>query len=259
MIWRLGVTGYPIEHSLSPRLHEAGLRLAGLEGSSQRLAIVEDEIDRLGGLLGTSFDALSVTMPLKSAAVKLCTDLDEVAARTGVVNSLLVRDGEVHGACTDGRGFIAALRATFGTDVEGMHVVVLGAGGAASGIVDALVEAKAGSVSVRARNRAKVDALTSEYSTVDGDGSQSRPGELIVNTIPVAGRVDAAVTPGVSADTIAVDISYEPRVSTWRALHERAGCRSANGLGMLAYQAALQMQWWWAVPMDGAKLLEVIQ
>ena len=71
MIWRLGVTGYPIEHSLSPTLHEAGLRLAGLEGSSQRLAIVEDEIDRLGGLLGTSFDALSVTMPLKLSLIHI--------------------------------------------------------------------------------------------------------------------------------------------------------------------------------------------
>jgi shikimate 5-dehydrogenase len=47
-------------------------------------------------------------------------------------------------------------------------------------------------------------------------------------------------------------------MSSWRELHERSGCASANGLGMLAYQAALQLQWWWDVPFDGAKLLEVI-
>ena len=57
---------------------------------------------------------------------------------------------------------------------------------------------------------------------------------------------------------IAIDITYEPRMSAWRALHERSGCPSANGLGMLAYQAALQMQWWWERPIDGARLLEVI-
>jgi shikimate 5-dehydrogenase len=63
---------------------------------------------------------------------------------------------------------------------------------------------------------------------------------------------------GVGAHTIAVDITYEPRMSDWRALHERAGCPSANGLGMLAHQAALQMRWWWDLPVDAAKLLEVI-
>ena len=63
---------------------------------------------------------------------------------------------------------------------------------------------------------------------------------------------------GVGPGTVAVDITYEPRVSAWRALYEQAGCRSANGLAMLAYQAALQMQWWWDVAIDGAALLEVI-
>ena len=70
--------------------------------------------------------------------------------------------------------------------------------------------------------------------------------------------MDDDVRGGVDADTIAVDIAYEPRISNWRALHDRAGCRSANGLAMLAYQAALQMQWWWRVPIDAAALLEVI-
>jgi len=66
------------------------------------------------------------------------------------------------------------------------------------------------------------------------------------------------VMQGVNAHTMAVDIAYEPRRSAWRALHERTGCASANGLAMLAYQAALQMQWWWDVPIDGAQLLKVI-
>jgi shikimate dehydrogenase len=260
MIWRLGVAGYPIEHSLSPRLHEVGLRLAGLEGTSERLALKQDQIAHLRALLGTSFDALSVTMPLKSAAVALCAQLDEVAARTGVVNSLLVRDGVVHGACTDGRGFVDSLAGVFGANVRNMHAVVLGAGGAARGIVDALVEGNVGSVFVYARNQAKVEELASHYASVHGSMQQSRPVDLIVNTIPVAGRVaEAAVMQGVTADTLAIDITYKPRTSAWLELHEHAGCRSGNGLAMLAYQAALQMQWWWNVPIDAAKLLEAVQ
>jgi shikimate 5-dehydrogenase len=66
------------------------------------------------------------------------------------------------------------------------------------------------------------------------------------------------VLQGVHQETVAVDITYDPRVSSWRSLYDDAGCRTMNGLAMLAYQAALQMQWWWGVDIDGARLLEVI-
>lgn len=260
MIWRLAVAGYPIEHSLSPALHEAGLRLAGLEGSSGRVALKDDEIDRLGELLATTYDAMSITMPLKSAAVALCATLDGPAQRTGVVNSLLVRDGAVHGACTDGDGFLDSLRGELGVDVTGRHAVVLGAGGAARGIVDALVHAGVDTVSILGRTPTKVDALSARYANVQRGDLGSRPVDLVVNTIPVTGRgPDAEVLAGVGTDTIAVDIAYEPRLTPWRSLYVDAGCRTANGLAMLAYQAARQMQWWWGVAMDGARLLEVIQ
>jgi shikimate dehydrogenase len=258
MNWRLGVVGYPIGHSLSPRLHEAGLAIAGLEGTSQRIELKEDQVEQLRRLLGSSFDALSVTMPLKRVAAGLCVELDEVALRTGVVNSLLVRGGEVHGACTDGRGFVASLRAQFGANVEGMNALVLGAGGAAWGIVDALVEAKVGAVSIEGRSAAKVEEICRQYPNVV-TASKAGHLDLLVNTVPVGGRGVEAPHEGVSTATICVDIAYEPEVSPWLAQHEAAGCRVANGLAMLAYQAALQMQWWWNTPIDGARLLEAIR
>jgi shikimate dehydrogenase len=113
MRWRLGVVGFPISHSLSPQLHEAGLALAGLEGTSERFELRENDASQLRSLMGGQFDALSVTMPLKMAAVQQCDSLDDVAQRTGVVNSLLARDGEVHGANTDGLGFVNAVETEF--------------------------------------------------------------------------------------------------------------------------------------------------
>jgi shikimate 5-dehydrogenase len=56
-----------------------------------------------------------------------------------------------------------------------------------------------------------------------------------------------------------VDIAYDPAMTPWRSLYEDAGCRTTNGLGMLAYQAALQMTWWWNTPIDGADLLKVLK
>jgi shikimate dehydrogenase len=256
MNWRLGVVGSPIEHSLSPQLHEAGLRAAHLEGSSRRYEMGHDDASRIRQLMETEFDALSVTMPLKALVGQYCDSLDDVAARTGSVNSLLARDGQLHGASTDGGGFLDALRAEFDFDPSGAHAVVLGAGGAARAIVDALVEAGVATVVVHGRTAANVEAIAHQYPNVFDYSLTLRPIELIVNTVPASGRTtEVAVMQGVGDQTIAIDVTYEPRMTDWRALYRRHGCPSANGLGMLAYQAARQMQWWWGVDVSGAELL----
>ncbi|HUY17473.1 MAG TPA: hypothetical protein VMV11_07915 [Acidimicrobiales bacterium] len=259
MIWRVGVAGSPVAHSLSPQLHEVGLRLAGLEGTSKRVELGRGDATRLSELLTDEFDALSITAPLKYDAFTQSDELSDVARRTQSVNSLLKRDGVLHGESTDGEGFLNALRAEFGSVVENAHAVVLGAGGAASAVVDALVHHGVASVVVHARNEVKVDELSGRYANVFSSSLVYRPVDLIVNTVPVSGRaVEAAVLQGVHHDTVAVDITYDPRVSSWRTLYVEAGCRTMNGLAMLAHQAALQMQWWWGVEIDGARLLEVL-
>ncbi len=259
MKWRLGVAGSPIDHSLTPQLHDAALAMVGFEGSSRRVELGAKDKAKLNKVVRKEFDALSLTMPLKGFGVEICDELDEVATRTQSVNSLLMRDGKLLGASTDGDGFVNAVRGQFGLNVEGTHVVVLGAGGAASAIIDGLIRAGVASVAVHARNEVKVEALVARYEHVYDFSLTYRPVDLIVNTTPIQGRVDdVAVMQGVGAHTVAVDITYEPRLSAWRALHERSGSPSANGLGMLAYQAALQMQWWWDRPVDAAQLLKVI-
>jgi len=257
MIWRLAVVGYPIEHSLSPLLHREGLRLAGLEGTSERVALGEGDADQLTGLLGARFDALSVTMPLKEAAYARCDELSDAARRTGMVNSLLWRDGRILGANTDGEGLVEAL-ARMGVAPRGARCVVLGAGGAARAIVDALVGADAGRVTVLGRRASRVAWFLERYPHHVDDVTPAGPVDLIINTTPVAARADEHLMVGAMSSTVAVDITYEPRMSSWRALYETHGCRTANGLGMLAFQAARQMQWWWGVPVDAARLLEVI-
>ncbi len=256
MRWRLGVVGLPVAHSLSPRLHVAGLALAQLEGESTILELREDQAQELRGLMGGRFDALSVTMPLKGLARALADEVDEVAERVGAVNSLLYRDGRLLGANTDGPGLLDALEAELSFTPSGRRVVLLGAGGAARGIADALVRGGA-HVRVRARRpRAarELAELVPGVRTRDDGG----PVDLVVNTTPAVGRPDPELERGAGPATFAVDITYEPRRTPWRALYDGAGCATANGLGMLAYQAARQMSWWWDRPVDGARLREVI-
>jgi shikimate dehydrogenase len=218
-----------------------------------------DDAGKLRDLFGSQFDALSVTSPLKGIAFDISEARSEAAERTRSVNSLLLREGVLEGASTDGEGFITSLNHAFGPVVDNAHVVVLGAGGAASAIVDALVDHGAASVAVLGRTSSKVEALAARYSNVFSSALVYRPVDLVVNTVPIAGRVaEAAVLQGVHPDTIAVDITYDPRESEWRQRYDEAGCRTMNGLGMLAFQAAIQMEWWWGVTLEGAQLLEVL-
>jgi shikimate dehydrogenase len=258
--WRLGVVGSPIAHSLSPVLHEAGLALAGLAGHSTRLEVGLDGAARLREIVLERFDAVSVTAPLKGRAVEVCDALTEVARRTGSVNAILVRDGLLEGNSTDGAGFVDALEARFGPSVAGAHAVVLGAGGAARAVVDALVEGGVASVSVLARRAEAAEDLAARYSVVHPSTLVYRPVDLVVNTVPAGARAPSrSLLQGVGAQTIAVDLAYEPKESAWLALHRAHGCRTQNGLAMLAYTAARLMSWWWGVPLDGAALVEVLR
>ena len=187
-----------------------------------------DDADELRSLLRRPrFDALSVTSPLKGVAFACATSAARRPSEPSRSTRCSCATGVLCGASTDGNGFIASLNHAFGSVVDNAHVVVLGAGGAASAIVDALVQHGAASVAVLGRTGSKVEALADRYPNVFSCALVYRPVDLVVNTVPIAGRVtEAAVLQGVHHDTIAVDITYEPRESEWRLRYEEAGCRT---------------------------------
>ena len=260
MKWRLGVVGAPIAHSRSPELHAVGLRLAGLEGTSERVELDASCGPALRDLLPARFDALSVTSPLKLVAFELCDEVDDVAQRTHSVNSLLCHEGRLFGRSTDGDGFVDALAYVAHATPVDRHVVVLGAGGAASAIVDALVQHGASSIVVHGRNEERVMAIAHRYDRVYAHSLVYRPVDLIINTLPAHARDHgAAVLQGVSPDTIAVDITYEPERSAWLGLYADFGCQVSNGRAMLVFQAARQLSWWFSQPVEGAAIFQVTQ
>ena len=259
MEWKLGMLGYPVEHSLSPQLHEEGLRLMGYRGSSRRVEVRKEDADSVGKLIREEFDAVSATMPLKPLLAQFCSHVDAAALHTSSINSVLKTDDGLHGASTDGDGLLDAIRGEFQFEVRGLHAVVIGAGGSARAIVDALVDKGISQVEILSRTPATVDALASAYDVATPYEGLETPVHLIVNTTPAVGReIGNELLPGVSKDTVAIDITYSPPVSDWLAMHQELACRTQNGLPMLAYQAARQMNWWWNSDLSGADLLKVI-
>jgi len=259
--WRLGVVGSPIAHSLSPQLHEAGLHILGLEGTSQRIEIARDETDRLRRLVEREFDALSVTMPLKHVARVVCDDLDPCADRTGSVNSILRKGDVTFGRSTDGDGFINSVTHDFDFNVATKNVAILGSGGAATAIVDALVRHNVGSLALLARNESVVRSIVEKYPNVLTEVDETNHLDLVVNTVPVNDETDSFLfSQGVLDETtICVDIGYEPRTTPWLRNMRALGCRGANGLSMLAHQAQLQMQWWFNESLPIEDLLGAIE
>lgn len=258
MNWRVGVAGFPIEHSRSPQLHEFGLRYAGLRGTSERVSIDLEHADDIPGLMGSRFDALSITMPLKKVVAKQCAWLDPTAQRLGVVNTVRWRDGILEGSSFDGPGFVDALLGEWRLPAEGLRVVVEGSGGSALAIVDTLVERGASDVGVRARNPVTVQQLLDLSPVVHVAGDDDVAVHLVVNTTPVHSRSEPPVMSNVTSETVAIDVTYDPLVSPWCRAYDDRGVRTGNGLAMLAYQAALAMQWWWGVEQNGHALLEAI-
>jgi len=259
MIWRVGVTGSPIQHSLTPKMQQYALDLLGLEGTAKHVEAGLDDTLMVRGLMPDQFDALSVTMPLKKALYGFCDSVDDRARRIGAVNSILWQDDQLQGCNFDGVGLVSALSGELGVSLDGMHVTVLGSGGSAHAIIDGVIDAGAESVSVHARNSEAVDSLCRQYEKVSPAALIYRPIDLIVNTTPSESRlVDGDVLQGVNSSTVAVDITYQPRESQWLNLHAKAGCSSMNGLPMLAYQASLQFKWWFDHEVDPKDLLELI-
>jgi shikimate dehydrogenase len=250
MIWRFGVIGHPIKHSLSPRLHEAALRSIGFEGDSHALDVPLSDSSRISSLM-VVHNALSVTMPLKEAAIKACDEIDAVAKRTRSVNSMLRKEGRVFGRSTDGAGFLDALKEV-GVDVTGLSAVVQGSGGSARAIVDALASAGVASVAVLARDQAAAVTLCADYKVAVANPSEFEHVGLIVNTVPVGTGPSEVPTSAMtwSTNPTAVDVVYEPRESDWLAAHRAEGRQTFNGLGMLVHQAHIQVEWWLDHPID---------
>lgn len=267
----VGVIGDPIRHSLSPRLHNAAFAALGLDWASVAMAVPAGAGGAAVAAVRTlGLQGVSVTMPLKEEVAAAADDLTPVAARLGAVNCLSVRDGHTVGDSTDGDGLLAALAAECGFAPGGARCAVIGAGGAARAVVDALARADAAEVVVVARNPARAAVAAGLAGDRGRAGTSADVGGavLVVNATPV-GMADVAGTAGgrgsmpvpvevLGPGQLVVDLIYHPaRTPLLQAAGER-GARTANGLGTLVHQAALAVERWTGRPAPVAAMAAAV-
>jgi shikimate dehydrogenase len=245
------VIGEPVDHSLSPVLHNAAFAALGLDWVYVALPVAAGQVAAaIAGARALSLAGLSVTMPHKAAVAAAMDRLSPTAARLGVVNTVVPRGDELLGDSTDGEGFLAALRGDLGWDPAGRHCLVLGAGGAARAIVLALAQAGAARVSVVARRPDAAEAAAALAGPVGATASAAAVAgaDLIVNATSV-GMVEPALPLGVTPDRLGagqtiVDLIYHPATTPLLDAGRAVGAQVANGLGMLLHQAAAQCRLW---------------
>lgn len=249
---RCGVLGWPVRHSRSPAMHEAGYAALGLDGWTYQLLPVPPELleETVRALPGAGFVGANVTVPHKEAALALASEATERTRAIGAANTLtFLPGGRIHADNTDAPGIVDALPSA----PEGATALVLGAGGTARAAVWALRDAGAAEVRVWNRTRARAERLTAELGGTVVDAAA--PADLLVNTTSVGmgGRADPfADLPLDAADLPAyatvVDLVYGARPTVFAQAAVAAGCTVVEGREILVRQGARSFERWTGRP-----------
>ena len=254
-----GIIGDPIEHSMSPVMHNAAFKALGLDYVYLPFHVQRGELPgAIAGIRALNVVGLNVTIPHKEAVIPLLDRLEPLAEKMGAVNTIVNEGGLLIGHNTDAPGFMQALRSK-GIDPEGKSILILGAGGASKGISFILAEAGASLVILnrtvtRAEELAsqiaqyyhrRPEALTlSEENLARGlDGA-----DVLVNTTSVGMVPDVNQTPVPASllnhNLVVCDIVYNPLETKLLREAKVAGARTIDGLDMLVWQGALAFEKW---------------
>ena len=255
------VFGTPIAHSLSPRIHAAFGRQAGIALDYVAIEAGPGDFEALlAAFADNGGQGANVTLPLKEHAFRLCKDASPRARRAGAANTL-IRDGEGwRGDNTDGVGLVRDLTERHGLDLRGRRVLLLGAGGGARGVAPALLDAGIDSLYIVNRTASNADALA------DALGDPARVHARYLEDLPALGEFDLIInatsaTRGgelprlpmsmIGRRTAAVDLSYGEAAIPFLAWARANDCHDAiDGLGMLVEQAAESFELWHGVRPD---------
>jgi shikimate dehydrogenase len=259
--FHLGLIGYPLGHSLSPKIHTAALNACGLQGDYSLFAIHPDDAQGLKDLLrrvrSGEIAGLNVTIPHKQNVIPLLDELTGTANAIGAVNTIYFRENKLVGDNTDAPSFLSDLKKYIGNQKSGIRrsALVLGAGGSARAVVYALINDN-WNVTIAARRIEQAQQLVDSFSNcelqiIDYSSFILHPSsfDLLVNTTPIGmtpntERSSLPENISLQSNTFIYDLVYNPRETKLVKDARAQGLSAATGLGMLIEQAALAFQIW---------------
>jgi len=258
----VGVIGWPVQHSLSPPMHNAAFRTLGLNWVYVAFAVSPDKVGAaIEGIRALGIRGLNVTIPHKAAVVSHLDEISPTSRQLGVVNTISNADGYLHGDSTDGAGFIRAL-AEAGEGITDNRIVLVGAGGAARAV--ALAAAQEQPEELVIVNRTPQRAVeVAELVRVAGGLEAVRAialdspevaravgsADVIIDSTPVGMYPHTDAAPVISPQwlrpcQLVCDLTYNPRETVLLQAAHEAGARTLDGTGMLVHQGAIAFEQW---------------
>jgi shikimate dehydrogenase len=271
---RAGLIGDPVAHSISPAFQQAAFDALGIDVRYEPWRTTPAGLpERVAWLRSPGVIGANVTVPHKQAVMGLLDEVAPPARRAGAVNTVVNRDGRLHGHNTDIEGFVTALRLEGGFDPRGSRVALVGAGGAARAVLLALLDAGADDILILNRSVGRAEALVAElgegratalaldtgreaHTALLGDRS------LIVNCTTIGMRHSPAeldlplCATAIPEGSFVCDIVANPLETPLMRAATARGCRTLGGLAMLVRQGATSFELWTGEPAPIAVMFE---
>jgi len=261
-MYKLGIIGYPLTHSISAAIQKAGFESLGLEGTYDVLETPPEElISRIKYLKTNGYQGFNVTIPLKVPMSLFLDDIDDYANIAGCVNTVKVlEDRSFVGYNTDIYGFKKAI--PIDINLQGQRASILGTGGASRAAVVGLAEKGVKYIDFYTRNiinsRQTLDYVRAKFPEIEFNVYQiqnirSLTGSaIIINATPIGMRgymadempLESKDLDGLSPNTVVYDIVYNPQKTILIKEAEKRGLRTIGGLDMLIYQAQRAIEIW---------------
>jgi shikimate dehydrogenase len=256
-----GIVGDPLEHTLSPTMHNAAYEAMDLDWVYVPLLVRGEEDLRsvIGALRVLPFVGVNVTMPYKQAMLLLCDEVAETASLAGAVNTVQCVGGRLVGYNTDGRGIVEALSTEADFDPAGRDIAIVGAGGAAAGALVAFALAGARRIIIvnrsEERGRALAERVGERLRGVDilslalspGAAQSVEGADLVLNATPIGMKAeDPSPIPvaWLRSGQVVADMVYGAQPTTLVRAARDAGAVALDGLGMLVCQGAMSIDIW---------------
>jgi shikimate dehydrogenase len=273
--FRLGLIGYPLGHSLSPKIHAAALKACDLKGTYSLFPIPSEDKPALQALLtrirSGEIHGLNVTIPHKQSVIEFMDELTPTAKAIGAVNTIYFRESKLIGDNTDAPGFLSDLKRIMSENQSSVanrkSAIVLGAGGSARAVVYALLH-DGWNVTLAARRIEQAQQLAKSFPGYNLSLTifdlRSLNFDLIVNTTPLGMTPNIETSPLpknmiFSKHTFIYDLVYNPRETKLVKDARAQGLFAATGLGMLIEQAALAFEKWTGANVDHTAMRKAVE
>ena len=270
----VGAFGCPIDENPTGVVEEAAFREAGIPWRYLTVLVKPEDLgDAVRGMRAMNWRGVNLTIPHKIAVIPHLDELSPAAEIIGAVNTVVNREGRLTGENTDGKGMLKSLVEN-GRNPKGLHVTVLGAGGAARAVAVECALAGARKVTIINRTALRGEGLASLISGKTAAACEFLPWapkmkvpegtDLIINATSIGLYPDTAARPDIDYDTIArrmaaADVVFNPPDTPFLKEAAARGAQAINGLGMLANQAAVNFTLWTGLKAPEARMMEALK